>query len=65
MFLVNQLFVLIINEFYQLMGIEKVLFQAIQKHFSLTNYQMLIIIWIKGVWTGILLSLVLHYLISH
>ena len=38
---------------------------AIQNHFRLTNYQMLILSWFKGLWTGILLSLVIHYLISH
>ena len=38
---------------------------SIQKHFRLSNYQMLFLIWIKGIWTGILLSLVLHYLIKH
>ena len=38
---------------------------AIQNHFRLSNYQMLVLIWLKGIWTGLLLSLVLHYLISH
>ena len=37
----------------------------IQKHFRLTNYQLIILLWIKGLWTGILLSLVLHHFISH
>ncbi len=38
---------------------------AIQNHFRLTNYQMLILIWVKGLWTGLLLSLVIHNIISH
>ncbi len=38
---------------------------AIQNHFRLSNYQMLVLSWLKGLWTGILLSLVLHYFISH
>ena len=44
---------------------DKLAANAIQDHFRLNNYQMLIIIWLKGLWTGILLSLVLHYFISH
>ena len=38
---------------------------AIQNHFHLTNNQMLVVIWFKGLWTGVLLSLILHYFISH
>ena len=38
---------------------------AIQSHFRLSNYQMLVLSWLKGLWTGILLSLAIHYLISH
>ena len=38
---------------------------SIQNHFGLSNYQMVILIWLKGLWTGILLSLILHYFISH
>ena len=38
---------------------------AIQNHFRLSNYQMLVLSWLKGIWTGILLSLVVHYFISH
>ena len=37
----------------------------IQNHFRLSNYQMFILIWVKGLWTGILLSLIIHYFISH
>ncbi len=46
-------------------GLDKRAALAIQNHFKLTNYQMFILIWIKGIWTGILFSLVLHYFISH
>ncbi len=50
---------------FSLVGLEKRAALAIQNHFSLSNYQMLVLIWLKGLWTGILLSLVIHYLISH
>ena len=50
---------------YSLIGLEKRAALAIQNHFRLSNYQMLVISWIKGLWTGILLSLVVHYFISH
>ncbi len=48
-----------------LIGIDKRAALAIQNHFRLSNYQMLVLSWIKGLWTGILLSLVLHYFIIH
>ena len=50
---------------YLLIDLDKKVALAIQNHFRLTNYQMLLLFWIKGFWTGILLSLVLHYFISH
>ena len=50
---------------YSLIGMEKRAALAIQNHFRLSNYQMLVLSWIKGLWTGILLSLVIHYFISH
>ena len=50
---------------FTLLGLEKGAALAIQNHFRLSNYQMLVLIWIKGLWTGILLSLVIHYFISH
>ncbi len=37
----------------------------IQNHFRLTNYQMLVLSWVKGFWTGILVSLIIHYFVSH
>ena len=47
------------------LGLDKRAALAIQNHFQLSNYQMLVLSWIKGLWTGILLSLVVHYFISH
>ncbi len=46
-------------------GLNKRATLAIQNHFRLTNYQMLVLSWIKGLWTGVLLSLILHYFIKH
>tara|TARA_B100000579_G_scaffold51872_1_gene36094 strand:+ start:185 stop:373 length:189 start_codon:yes stop_codon:yes gene_type:complete len=48
-----------------LIGFDKRAALAIQNHFRLSNYQMLVLSWLKGLWTGVLLSLVLHYFISH
>ncbi len=39
--------------------------QSIINHFKLTNYQLLVLSWLKGIWTGFLLALVLHYFIHH
>ncbi len=50
---------------FSLIGLEKRAALAIQNHFRLSNYQMLVLSWIKGLWTGILLSLVVHYFIIH
>ena len=50
---------------FSLIGLDKRAALAIQNHFRLSNYQMLVLSWFKGIWTGILLSLVLHYVISH
>ncbi len=50
---------------FSLIGLEKKAALAIQNHFRLSNYQMIVLTWLKGLWTGILVSLVLHYLISH
>ncbi len=38
---------------------------VIQNHFGLNKNQLMVLIWFKGIWTGILLSLVLHYFITH
>ena len=61
----RQLFNLDGKKSYSLVGLEKRAALAIQNHFRLSNYQMLVLSWIKGLWTGILLSLVLHYFVSH
>ena len=53
------------NHPFSLIGFEKKAALAIQNHFRLSNYQMLVLSWIKGLWTGILLSLVIHYSVSH
>ena len=53
------------NGSFSLIGLDKRAALAIQNHFRLSNYQMLVLSWFKGIWTGILLSLVLHYVISH
>ena len=50
---------------YSLISFDKRAAQAIKDHFRLSNYQMLILSWIKGLWTGILLALVVHYFVSH
>ena len=50
---------------FSLIGVEKRAALAIQNHFRLSNYQMLVLSWIKGLWAGILLSLVVHYFINH
>ena len=50
---------------FSLIDIDKRAAYALQNHFRLTNYQMFVLIWFKGIWTGVLISLVLHYLIAH
>ena len=50
---------------FSLLGLEKRAALAIQNHFRLSNYQMLVLSWLKGLWTGILFSLVVHYFINH
>tara|TARA_Y100001968_G_C18997144_1_gene544146 strand:+ start:364 stop:534 length:171 start_codon:yes stop_codon:yes gene_type:complete len=50
---------------FSLIGLDKKAALAIQNHFRLSNYQMLVLSWLKALWTGFLLSLVLHYFISH
>ena len=46
-------------------GFENSVVYYIHNHFRLSNYQMLFIIWIKGIWTGLLLALIFHYFVSH
>ena len=63
--MIRRLFKLDNNKPFSLLGLDKRAALAIQNHFRLSNYQMLIIIWIKGLWTGFLLSLAIHYFITH
>ena len=60
-----KLFKLDKNKNFSLIDIDKKASLAIQNHFRLSNYQMLILSWIKGIWTGILLSLIFHLTIEH
>ena len=62
--MIRRLFKLDNNKTFSLLGLDKRAALAIQNHFRLSNYQMLVISWIKGLWTGILLSLVIHYFIN-
>ena len=50
---------------FSLTGLDKKLALAIQNHFKLSNYQMLVLSWLKGIWTGILISLIFHYFFSN
>ena len=61
----RKLFNLYSKRSHSLLDLDKKAAHAIQNHFRLSNYQMLVLTWIKGLWTGILLSLVLHYFIIH
>ena len=53
------------KSYFYFLDFEKRAALAIQNHFHLSNYQMLVLTWVKGLWTGILLSLILHYFIGH
>ena len=55
----------ILRQFFSIIDIDKRGELGIQSHFGLSNYQMLLLSWVKGLWTGILLSLIAHYFISH
>ena len=54
-----------IKQIVELNLIDKKALSALGQNFGFSNYQMLVIYWIKGLWTGILLSLVLHHFITH
>ena len=53
------------NKPLSLIGLDKRAAMAIQRHFGMTNFQIVVLSWFKGLWTGILVSLVLHYYIIH
>ena len=61
----RKLFKLTTSRSFSLIDFDKRAAMAIQNHFRLSNYQMLVLSWLKGLWTGILLSLVIHSFISH
>lgn len=61
----RKLFTLLKIRPYSIISIDKKALNAIQNHFRLSNFQILVLIWLKGLWTGILLSLVIHYFIVH
>ena len=63
--MIRKLFRLKYNQKFSLIGLDKRAALSIQNHFRLSNYQMLVLTWVKGFWTGILISLVLHYCIAH
>ena len=54
----------IINPYFSLFGINKLAI-IMQKHYNLSNYQIIIFTWLKGLWTGILISIILHNMYSH
>ncbi len=38
---------------------------AIKHHFQLSDYQIFILCWLKGLWAGILIAFVIHHLVRH
>ena len=63
------LMIIILLRFYMkqslsLISFDKKAILAIQSHFRLSNFDMLVLVWIKGLWTGILISLIIHYYLS-
>ena len=63
--MIRKLFRLDTKTSFSLVDFDKKAALAIQNHFRLSNYQMLVLSWLKGIWTGVLLSLVIHYFVSH
>tara|TARA_B100000902_G_C26734183_1_gene632849 strand:+ start:268 stop:459 length:192 start_codon:yes stop_codon:yes gene_type:complete len=39
--------------------------RAFKEHFKINDNKFLVLTWIKGLWTGILISLIIHQLFSH
>ena len=60
----NKFFISDIKSPYSILELDKRAAQAIQSHFRLSNYQMLVLSWLKGLWTGILISLIFHHFFS-
>ena len=63
--MIRKLFTVDNKRSYSLLELDKRAAMSIQNHFRLSNYQMLVLSWFKGLWTGILISLVVHYFVSH
>ena len=38
---------------------------GLKNHFKMNTHQIVVLVWLKGLWTGILISLILHQLFSH
>ena len=53
-----------INRYFSFFAINKLAI-IMQRHYNLSNFQIITFTWLKGLWTGILISLVLHNLYSH
>ena len=58
-------FNLAIKKFFLVIDINKDITNVIKKNYGFTNNQFLMLCWLKGLWTGFLLSLVIHHMISH
>ncbi len=63
--MIRKFFTVFNKRSYSLLELDKRAAMSIQNHFGLSNYQMLVLSWFKGLWTGILISLILHYLVTH
>lgn len=63
--MIRKFFTVFNKRSYSLLELDKRAAMSIQNHFRLSNYQMLVLSWFKGLWTGILISLILHYLVTH
>ena len=50
---------------FSLTSINKRSMSAIKKHFNTSNDKMIILSWIKGLWTGTLISIIIHHYINH
>ena len=46
-------------------GIDEKVSLVLQNRYKLNNHQFMLLIWLKGLWTGILISLIIHQLLSH
>ena len=58
-------FKLAIKKILLFIDINKNMTSLLQKNYGFSHNQILFVCWFKGLWTGILISLVLHHMISH